>query len=579
MTKNTTILFLLFVGGFNQLFAVDSGPKIKRVCLDVSDSMAYVYWEPVTDPCASFTKYEVYGREDKFSLFQLLKTELALTTNNSSIKLANLKRWQFFILVSNSCSGMNTFSSDTIFLDNEEPTQWQFDSISVDCKTQKITAGWRKHDTTDVEGYYVYNVNGGSNSLIGTELDYTFNGLNEDPTMGPITHLISAFDSCKNASPLSLPSTTIFLSQSIDTCLNTLYFNWSHYVGWSTIGEYRLFVSINSGSFIPVKTIPGNTNTTNFKYTPGDTICTFIRATNGEKKSITSSSNKLCQNTNALKKPSYLYINKVTIENHDTLKVYSVQDETNIDSMVLLRRIPGGVWSVIDNIKPVSATYSYTDLNADVNELEYEYHLIAFNSCRQRIDSSNTSKNILLRLTNSDNLEWSEYYSFDAGVDKYDLYNSANSSTWNMESSTSDNGSSTYTYTPFALTTIDGAALCFCVQGVEQGPNQFTRQDTSFSNAVCTKGKFTFFVPNAFKPSGVNKVFLPFTQNLQEVGYKMTITNRWGEVYFETTNPLMGWDGNYQGGPVQMGAYVYIIAAQGKDGTKINKSGTIMLIR
>ena len=563
-----------------QLFAVDSGPKIKRVCLDITDSMAYVYWNAVSDPCSSFTQYEIYGREDKFSLFQLLKTEGSLATNNTNIKLPNRKRWQFFILVGNSCNGMNTFSSDTIFLDNEEPTQWQFDSISVDCTSQKIVAGWSKHDTIDVEGYYVYNVIGGSNSLIGTETGFNFNGINEDPSMGPITHLISAFDSCKNASPLSLPSTTVFLTKTIDTCLNTLYFSWSHYVGWPSIAEYRLFISINSNPFFQAKSVTGNLNSMNYQYVPGDTICAFIRAVHGVNNTITSSSNKVCQTTNPLIKPDFLYINKVTIENHDTLKVYSIQDASAIDSMVLKRRPPGGAWLTLDNIKPVVPSFTYTDATVNVNNEEFEYMLIAYNVCKQTLDSSNISKNILLELNDFDELDWTEYYSFDGGNNKYDIYNSANSSTWNMESSVGDNASSQYNYTPSSITNNQGAALCFCVQAIEAGVNQYMRQDTSYSNKVCAVGEFAFYVPNAFKPGGVNKVFLPFAQNLlDEGGYTMTITNRWGEVYFESNDLNIGWDGTYQGKPVQMGAYVYLIKAKGKDGTIINKSGIVTLLR
>ena len=559
---------------------MDSPAKIKRVCLDISDSMAYVYWNTVNDACASFTKYEIYGREDQFSVFSLLKTEANIATNNTSIKLPNRKRWEFFILVSNSCNGMNQFSSDTIFLDNQEPTQWEFDSISVDCVTQKVVAGWTKHSIADVEGYYIYNVSGGSNSLISTETELVFNGINEDPTQGSITHLISAFDSCKNASPLSKPSSTIFLTQSMDTCLNTLYFNWSHYVGWSTIGSYKLMVSTNLGPFIESGVVTGASNTINYKYTPGENICAFIRAVNGNNNTITSSSNKVCKNTNPLVKPNYLYINKVTIEKHDSLRVYSIQDETNIDSMVLERKDKSGPWLVVDEIKPVLATYKYTDQNALVNSEEYEYRLIAYNSCKQTLDTSNTSKNILLTLTNLDELIWNNYSEFDAGVDKYNMYRSVDGSTWNIINTTANDAVATnYTIIPASTTTPEGEAYCFCVMGVENGLNSFGRMDTSVSNKVCATGDFAFFVPNAFKPEGVNRTFKPFTQNLEDRGYNLQVANRWGEIIFSTTDPGIGWDGSFNNQPCQMGAYVYIVSALGKDGTTVNSSGIINLIR
>jgi gliding motility-associated-like protein len=323
----------------------------------------------------------------------------------------------------------------------------------------------------------------------------------------------------------------------------------------------------------------GNSNTTSYKYVPGDTICAFIRAINGDNITITSSSNKLCQTTNPLIKPDYLYINKVTIENHDTLKVYSIQDETKIDSMALQKRLPGSNWTTIDNIKPVLSLYSYTDAVVLVNQEEYEYRLIAYNSCKQTLDSSNISKNILLKLNDIGELEWTSYYTFDAGTQKYNISKSADGSTWNNESSVIENNQVEYFYTPISLENSNGNALCFCVLGIEQGVNSYGRIDTSYSNKVCAKGVFSFYVPNAFKPSGLNTVFLPSSQNLKYIGYKMTITNRWGEVFFTTQDPKQGWDGTFQDSPCQMGAYVYVINAQGEDGTTINTSGIVNLIR
>lgn len=561
------------------VWAVDSAPRIKRVCLNVADSVASVYWEEVNDACASFTDYSIYGREDKFSLFQLLKKENNINTNSTQIKLPNRKRWEFFIVVNKGCNGIDSFSSDTIFLDNEEPTRWQLDSVSVDQNTQKVIAGWSTHDTTDVEGYFIYNVEGGSNSLIGNENDLYFEGVTEDPSQKAITHLISAYDSCGNTSPLSLPSTTIFLTQSIDTCANQMTYTWTPYVGWNSIQEYILYVSTNGNPYQNMGKTNSNTQTITYLYTPGDNYCAYVRAINGENNSISSSSNRVCQSTNALIKPNTLYIRKVTVENHDSLKIYSIQ-EPSIDSMVLQRQTAGEGWVEINNIKPVPNNYSYTDINAMFNTSVYEYRLISFNSCGQKTDTSNVSKNVLLTLENDDTeLQWTPYSTFLNGTNEYSVVKSTNSSTWNNEARVIENGQTNYTHTPNSTTDQDGNAFCYCVMAIEGGTNTMGYQDTCLSNLVCTKGEFVHYIPNAFKPTGVNTTFLPYFQNIEETSYSLRIANRWGEIVFESSDPEIGWDGNYNGTTCPMGVYVYVIQALGKDGNIINKSGSLTLIR
>jgi gliding motility-associated-like protein len=55
-----------------------------------------------------------------------------------------------------------------------------------------------------------------------------------------------------------------------------------------------------------------------------------------------------------------------------------------------------------------------------------------------------------------------------------------------------------------------------------------------------------YYVPNAFTPNGsaLNNVFLPiFSPSLALESYNLKIFNRWGEIVFESQDPLKGWDG------------------------------------
>lgn len=87
------------------------------------------------------------------------------------------------------------------------------------------------------------------------------------------------------------------------------------------------------------------------------------------------------------------------------------------------------------------------------------------------------------------------------------------------------------------------------------------------------------FIPSAFTPNGdgKNDVFKVLGGNIRE--FDMKIFNRWGQMIFSSNHRTKGWDGSFAGKEQPGGAYVYAISAVLKNGTVVNKKGTIMLIR
>jgi len=71
------------------------------------------------------------------------------------------------------------------------------------------------------------------------------------------------------------------------------------------------------------------------------------------------------------------------------------------------------------------------------------------------------------------------------------------------------------------------------------------------------------YVPNSFTPdlNDYNGIFIPVFSDLDLVNYyNLKIYNRWGEILFESYNPLEGWDGSYYKNIVSMnGVYVWTI--------------------
>lgn len=86
--------------------------------------------------------------------------------------------------------------------------------------------------------------------------------------------------------------------------------------------------------------------------------------------------------------------------------------------------------------------------------------------------------------------------------------------------------------------------------------NNFGCSDTAYQ-AVQVTGEFAWYAPNAFTPDGDGKNDFFFGQGYGFTDMHLMIFDRWGELIYETTDPNEGWDGTYEGMPVQVDVYVW----------------------
>jgi gliding motility-associated-like protein len=71
-----------------------------------------------------------------------------------------------------------------------------------------------------------------------------------------------------------------------------------------------------------------------------------------------------------------------------------------------------------------------------------------------------------------------------------------------------------------------------------------------------------YYVPNSFTPDDddYNPTFQPvFTSGYDPYDFTLVLFNRWGEIIFESHDASVGWDGTYNGDPVQDGTYTWKI--------------------
>ena len=96
------------------------------------------------------------------------------------------------------------------------------------------------------------------------------------------------------------------------------------------------------------------------------------------------------------------------------------------------------------------------------------------------------------------------------------------------------------------------------------------------------KEDFTFYIPNAFTPNsdGLNDTFQPKGSGFKSSEYKMQVFNRWGELIYETSEFMKGWDGYHGNELSEQGIYTYRIEVKPLYGENRKLyTGSVNLIR
>jgi gliding motility-associated-like protein len=124
--------------------------------------------------------------------------------------------------------------------------------------------------------------------------------------------------------------------------------------------------------------------------------------------------------------------------------------------------------------------------------------------------------------------------------------------------------------------------FCYYIEAIEGTTTPYSPVlEGSFSNVSCVSQTPIIFIPSAFTPNGDehNEVFRPVTYYVSDEGYSFTIYSRSGEEIFTANNPLKGWDGTFNGSPLQHGNYVYHLQYINGVGNLTEKTDIITLVR
>jgi gliding motility-associated-like protein len=224
-------------------------------------------------------------------------------------------------------------------------------------------------------------------------------------------------------------------------------------------------------------------------------------------------------------------------------------------------------------------TFHYNDHQTKVGQDGYYYRLNVTDSCNYTSPYSNLAKSILLTMDSSGQfpvLSWTTYDFWASGIDRYELQiagfskgDKPGSKNFQLLESFLQPVKLTD-----SITKLTDDKYCYRVVAYRNGD-----QLESVSNEVCIPAISHLFIPNAFTPNndGLNDLFKPVGMYILE--YNLQIYNKWGVKIFESSDINTCWDGKFKGSDCQVDHYFYQITVTGTDGKKLNKAGSLLLMR
>lgn len=484
------------------------------------------------------------------------------------------------------CPFMTTIGSAHL-MDSISPRVPFLDSVTV-TPTNEIMLGFHGAEPY-MMGYIIYYVSPNGTIPYDTVYGQTFW---IDPIMDPSLdsryYRIAAMDSCGNVSALTddQQCNMRLLLKSTDACRRSATVQWSTYPNLvNDILRYDILTSADMGqNWEIVGSTTANTYQIDNLVLNRDYLVYVRVVNNGE--TVTASSNRVNIQISAEEAMDFSYIRSVSvIDNHFIqIKVLTSGDTLPFESITLQRSENGIDFENFKTYSHSSGTkdYVFFDSIADFSRHLYYYRTYLVNECGAEVAYSNISHNILLRGENNaqnNHLTWHAYEYWDGGVDRYyvmrkveseELFNTIGDEPPALQNNYTDDISSLYE---------SGSKFVYYIEA-QEATNRYGFEETSLSNQITLLQPPSLYIPNAFRPLGANNnVFRPVNSFVSLDGYQFSIFTRTGECIFLTTNPQEGWDGRINGIVAPMNVYIYYIEYKMPDGTILEQTGTVTLVK
>jgi flagellar hook assembly protein FlgD len=497
-------------------------------------------------------------------------------------------------------SGCRSVSAvvEELFEDNTSPDIPIMDSVTVDTATGNLELSWQSSEAGDTDGYQILYYDLASSAWIIIDTVYgkantTYIDSVASGSGGTQQYAIASFDTCYKGNPATANISagsdahqSIYLETFPDFCAEEVRLEWSQYQGWNDLQGYAIYYRLNNGPSVFLDSVPGSDSTYLHENVDVRQDYCYVIVGYATDRSKTSTSNIACPQSAASFQPNIHYLQRADVVNSDYVEIECLVDTSIFVNYYALERAIDSNGTFIEIARAPydqNPILQFEDRTAQVNQTDYWYRVVMYDSCDFPISISNLAKTIYLNGTFDEqtynaHLSWTAYIGwgvFGDSLDHYDLFRVADNAAGSMNQ-TLTTGDTLRNFEENTETYItEGNRICYIVRATNRDSLQV------YSNRKCFKSNTKIWVPNAFKPTGIhNPEFKPTVAFGGSRQYRLQIFNRFGNLVFESTNIERGWDGTAEdGSAAQQGAYAYRISLINQSGDEEVKMGSVILIR
>ncbi len=518
---------------------------------------------------------------------QLSYTDLADVCDASISYQVGISHFYMNGSTQSQCPFMTTIGTVDNMMDTVQPSAPVLDSVTVTPNNQ-VMLGF--HETEPyMMAFLIYYINPNGTILLDSVFGQSFW---IDPVIDPSndsrSYRITAKDSCGTESPLTNneQSNMVLHLKSTDACHRSASIQWSTYPNLiNGIDHFEIMLSNDGGtSWVNLGSTTTNTFTIeNLLFNTDYKV--YVRVVN-IGATVTASSNRITIRIAAEETEDFSYIRSVSVieDQFIQIKVLTSGDTLPFEAITLQRSENGTDFEdfMTLNYQSGIANYVFSDSLADFSRNIYYYRTYIVNQCNTDAGYSNISHNILLHGENNAQtnvLSWPGYSNWDGGAsDYYVMRKVENEELFNTIADVAPAAVNNY-QDDISQLFESGSKFIYYIEAKEN-TNRYGFEETSYSNCISVIQPPTIYIPNAFRPmAGNNKVFKPINSFVSIDHYQFSIFTRSGECVFLTTNPQEGWDGRINGVIAPMNVYVYYLEYKMPDGTVMERTGTVTLVK
>jgi len=484
--------------------------------------------------------------------------------------------------------------TNPISFSDHQPVTPSITSINIE-PDGSTTINWEPSSSTNIVDYIIYlkKETDGWEELGRTNSPDILSWLDQKTTLDDCetlrTYAIAAVDNCGETGtnyPDSSKSTLVFYAPEYEICDKEVKLRWQPYESMS-VTRYELYVSDDAGNnFIKYADFAAATEYSYADFQTGN-YCFKINAVHerdaGETPQVITSCT-YCLDVYFVRDPDPSFFRHVSVKDNKIHIAFEV-DTTAILPKYRIERSETGyddTYNVIATLAPTGATViSFIDADPDLKTQEKSYHYLlhTIDSCGTIFPAEQPAQSILLKAEEDKNhqaiIEWNDYDGYLYGLDRYVLHRYINNELDNAFAM----ALKTNSFTDVSMLLEDQTlSFAYRITAISNA-DETGKCDTSYSNiAPLKRQQSDIRFPNAFTPAGNNRIFRPIYSGLEVETYEFTIFNRYGGAIYQTTEPGGGWDGKINGNIAASGGYGYMLKIKLKNGDRIERRGSVLLL-